>query len=583
MNRLKISLLFCLYLGTAHAQVVPQNPNLFWASPSTGTGYLELRTIAPQDFNSGTGASGSTCLSGLMTWVACSAGTPSGPAGGALAGTYPNPSLAAGAAVANLGYTPANRAGDTFTGTLLAPTPAVNDNSTKVATTAWATNPLNIQGIRKYIYLDAVGVTCDNSTDNASLIQSVFSSLTNYSVVVFPSGKCLFKSALTLPSLTGIRFEGHSTELIYAGTSTTGNLITLGSASATNCQTVEFEASDIYVHATTVMTAGDGVLVNAGCYVHLNHFKAGDGDYSGDANLYNGIEFAGGNTIRLTDYDFRASHTAELVHGFSTSLQLTDIYQSGGGAISHSGTGLNICGNVGGFTIDQTDILLNNNNVVVDQSCIAQANSQIFFEAGVAVDANNSGYDSFVINDPGSNNSLLFFTGTWIATSAKSCLVINAGDQWLINYSGGTIFNCGSHGIYDQSTSTKLNIVGTTIKQNGTSGTGFGISAVANAPITWSGVIWGTNASGNRIPNIQPALSGGTFENNASDYGGVFQTTATSATLTFNTPWNQQPNCTVSPTASTYSAAATNSSTTTLSFTGLTNPGYYTFICQGDH
>lgn len=68
---LRFSVLFCLWAGVAAAQVAPQNPNLFWATPGTGTGYLGLRAIAPQDFNSGTGASGSTCLSGLMTWIAC--------------------------------------------------------------------------------------------------------------------------------------------------------------------------------------------------------------------------------------------------------------------------------------------------------------------------------------------------------------------------------------------------------------------------------------------------------------------------------------------------------------------------------
>jgi hypothetical protein len=68
---LRFSILFCLWAGVAAAQVAPQNPNLFWATPSTGTGYLELRAIAPQDFNSGTGASGSTCLSGLLTWISC--------------------------------------------------------------------------------------------------------------------------------------------------------------------------------------------------------------------------------------------------------------------------------------------------------------------------------------------------------------------------------------------------------------------------------------------------------------------------------------------------------------------------------
>ena len=73
-DMLRFSAIFCLWAGIAAAQVTPQSPNLFLATPSSGTGYLGLRAIAPQDFNSGTGASGSTCLSGLMTWITCSGG-----------------------------------------------------------------------------------------------------------------------------------------------------------------------------------------------------------------------------------------------------------------------------------------------------------------------------------------------------------------------------------------------------------------------------------------------------------------------------------------------------------------------------
>jgi hypothetical protein len=48
-------------------------------------------------------------------------GAPSGAAGGVLAGSYPNPGMAAGAAVTNIGYTPVNKAGDTMTGNLTVP------------------------------------------------------------------------------------------------------------------------------------------------------------------------------------------------------------------------------------------------------------------------------------------------------------------------------------------------------------------------------------------------------------------------------------------------------------------------------
>jgi hypothetical protein len=60
----------------------------------------------------------SSQITSILGYVPLGSGTA---AGGALSGTYPNPSLASGAAVANLGYTPVNRAGDTMSGNLNVP------------------------------------------------------------------------------------------------------------------------------------------------------------------------------------------------------------------------------------------------------------------------------------------------------------------------------------------------------------------------------------------------------------------------------------------------------------------------------
>lgn len=76
MKRLFLFLFLFLMLAAcpAFAQVSPQTNSQFMATPSSGTGYLGLRAITPLDFSNGTGASGTTCLSGLLTWIACSGG-----------------------------------------------------------------------------------------------------------------------------------------------------------------------------------------------------------------------------------------------------------------------------------------------------------------------------------------------------------------------------------------------------------------------------------------------------------------------------------------------------------------------------
>jgi hypothetical protein len=92
-----------------------------WAALTPGTSGMVLQT-------NGSAANPS--------WATVSSAAPIGSAGGSLSGSYPNPGLAnsavtsakiaAGAAVANIGYTPANIAGDTFTGNVLVTPSAAN-------------------------------------------------------------------------------------------------------------------------------------------------------------------------------------------------------------------------------------------------------------------------------------------------------------------------------------------------------------------------------------------------------------------------------------------------------------------------
>lgn len=90
----------------------PLNPSTNWftcyqaGSPRSCTPYMVNNVLT------------SSQITSVLGYVPLGSGTA---AGGALSGTYPNPSLASGAAAANLGYTPVNRAGDTMSGNLNVP------------------------------------------------------------------------------------------------------------------------------------------------------------------------------------------------------------------------------------------------------------------------------------------------------------------------------------------------------------------------------------------------------------------------------------------------------------------------------
>ena len=50
-----------------------------------------------------------------------------------------------------------------------------------------------------------------------------------------------------------------------------------------------------------------------------------------------------------------------------------------GYGVAHSRIGMHICGNVGGLLVDDTDVLQNGTNVLIDQACAAKANVQLLF------------------------------------------------------------------------------------------------------------------------------------------------------------------------------------------------------------
>jgi len=89
MKRILLVLSFCLFANGAFAQGVVQNPNLFWATPLSGTGFLGLRVLGSNDFpagivgnaalaNSSTTVNGVVCTLGSSCTATAAAGTLSG-------------------------------------------------------------------------------------------------------------------------------------------------------------------------------------------------------------------------------------------------------------------------------------------------------------------------------------------------------------------------------------------------------------------------------------------------------------------------------------------------------------------------
>jgi hypothetical protein len=343
------------------------------------------------------------------------------------------------------------------------------------------------------------GAACDGITDDSATLTAWAAGAVNGSMLYIP-GNCVFKSALTFAAVNNVTLyaEGHNAQLTYAGTATTGPLVTIG-ATVSGCSTTGWTIRGLRIMSNTVMTGNAGLRINDMCQADIENIAVGDG-IGGNANLFNGVRFNGGNSIHMRGYAFQASNIAEIING-DPGFQFTDMYQSQG-VISHSGIGLNIAGNVGGFNVSETDILLNGTNVLVDQSQVASPNLQIFFGSGVVVDATSGGAGvGLDIRDAGGSNSVFISTGVWYATAANQCILLETGVSWYFLMNGGKVYNCQGDGFKSNTTTSNINITGTYFGNNAR----WAINgAVANPTFNIWNVTFGATPGGAFSPNINP-------------------------------------------------------------------------------
>lgn len=359
------------------------------------------------------------------------------------------------------------------------------------------------------------GAVCDGVGDDTAALQTWASATQPGDRLALPNSVCLFKGPLVFPLVDGVTLagEGRASTLRYAGASTTTTLVTIGTVAvpAGGCAVKYWTIRDLRIDAATTMTAGTGLMLGHLCETEIRNISVGE-DIGGNSNLWDGIHFSGGNSVRMRGYSLRASNVAETVTGDDT-YTFTDLYQGGGGKIAKSRIGLLVGGAVGGLTVNDTDILLNGENVRIDQSIVSAANRQIFFGPGVAIDETQpiGGWTEGIgvrLNDPGAYSSELVFSGTWLASAQKSaagddakCLWIAApSTNWRVVFTGGRIGNCDGDGIRSDSATVRLTIVGTHIGDNNSK---YGVNQTTSNPaVKISGVSWGFNGSGNWSSNV---------------------------------------------------------------------------------
>jgi hypothetical protein len=289
------------------------------------------------------------------------------------------------------------------------------------------------------------GAKCDGTTNDDVALHAWAAAITAGTHAVVP-GVCVFTSPIVFPSVLNVSITGGGMPgtLLYKGTSTTGDLITIGITNGT-CLT-GWTINGLRVQSGTDMTAGTGVKFNMICEANIANFDVGGG-IGGNENFWDAVWFHGGNSVRIRGFAFRGTNIAEVITGFNTSITSVDIIHAQG-ILSHSGTGLLLGGGAAGTSFEQTDILLNGENMRISEERLALGNYEVFLGPSVWIDVpdfNRAGATGvgIHINEPNANPqfSVLEMVGTWVSGS-RQCILIEPESRWTINWIGGKSHIC---------------------------------------------------------------------------------------------------------------------------------------------
>ena len=357
------------------------------------------------------------------------------------------------------------------------------------------------------LYAEDYGVVRD-AADNTTALQAFFAALQSFPGAargVLPSGVIRFTTPINaLNGRMSFALVGSgvgSTWLYYTGADTTVDLLTL-----TNCS--NFSLEGFRIDSQTVMTAGTGLLLQdcaAGCLTQIRAAgQAGATHIGSDSNmhynLWNGFWFNRVSQVTLFNFEAAAQNDAiRLNGGVGPSLKAGLFLQFG--KVMGALVGLHVGGAFGGIYVDNTDIIGNWNNIVVDQAIAAEVNREVLFGANLSCDSSgvpgtptipgsvNPGGgaigDNIWINDPG--GGFLIIKG-WVASTASGghCIHISAW-QGPVHVDGCTVAfaNGGCDGVrIDTDTPTVIITPGTSFT---------GITGYAVNKTTGTGTVWGAS------------------------------------------------------------------------------------------
>lgn len=416
-------------------------------------------------------------------------------------------------------------AGGTLTGPLTVPTLtvtsapiAISSGGTGATTATGATGQLQyLQGASGSVarsltnkFQDTLNLkdfggpnTCNGTNNDDAAMTAAFAAIVPGVTLTLPAGTCTFTTAKTLPLISngGIRGAGSGqTTLLYTGTNTTNDLISLGNGTAS---IVGWNLSGFTIQSATTMTAGSAL--------HLRRLQAGNSLYDVNAGalnqasikLYDGVWLDNVNVLKYQSFNIQVQNQGLKMNGAASSDEGSDIFLDDG-VITFSNIGYHVGGGQGGVYFGKVLAYGNGTNYQIDNGLVSRLNREIFF-SDMSVSDGSYGYGVW-INDTLTSNAPIVMNGAF-----GSAGVLGGGpngvevyvQKWpngRITFGAGQLYNATKDGLKVDDASTIISIdPARHIFNNG----GYGVNAtVATSNIYNASQYMALNVLGNQSANV---------------------------------------------------------------------------------
>lgn len=335
------------------------------------------------------------------------------------------------------------------------------------ATGAWA--KLGTVNPATHVFLPAghrvtpqsYGAICDGSNDDTAAVGQWWTAIAGGAIGYLPGGSVCTTTA-QLASSEGMTIYGDApdtSELLYTGSATTGNIFTIGPASGAATRTTYL--SDLDFETSTTMTSGYILLVQK-ANSRINTYQNLWASVRTYGQGYNGVGFFDTGTLNLTNFFFRSqNHDAFDLWGTTSGQRAGAGVNITNGMLIASGLGFHVGGNMGGVYTSLVSFGGNDQNALIDTALAgggtSNSNLQINFGNFTTFDIARSG-KSLPSVELGQSDTkiqqIIKFTNAWFSQGTaggnQCALQIDAGYGGYA-YVGGTVFTNSIYGICNQS------------------------------------------------------------------------------------------------------------------------------------